>query len=310
MIIVGPMSGPRSAGKRLRFAVETVAGASLLAAGRLLPRRVLRGAGALAGELAYRLDRRHTRVALANLEAAFGPTTTPRERRRIARACWHHYGRIAADAAAFPRLGPADVGTHVRYEGLDVLRAAYASGRGVLVISGHFGHWELTAYMQGFLGCPMLMITRTMENPRLEAMLARVRRGSGNIVCPKERAIREALKALGRGIGVAVMIDQDARGAGIFVPFFGRPASTVPTVGALRLRTGAEVVATFSYPERDGGWRVAYERIDLDPPTGDRDADIARITARTTALLERRIRERPELWMWMHRRWKTPPSAA
>lgn len=303
------MSGPPSAGKRLRFAVETAAGATLLAAGRMLPRRALRGIGALAGELAYRLDRRHTRVALANLEAAFGASMGPAERRRIARACWRHYGRIATDAAAFPRLGPDDVGTLVRYEGLEILREAYATGKGVLVISGHFGHWELTAYMQGFLGCPMLMITRTMENPRLEAMLARVRRGSGNVVCSKERAIRESLKALGRGIGVAVMIDQDARGSGIFVPFFGRPASTVPTVGMMHLRTGAVVVATFSYPEPDGGWRVVYERVEPGPPTGDRDADVLRITERTTALLERKIRERPELWMWMHRRWKTPPPA-
>lgn len=299
---------PRVA-KRARFAVESALAATLLAAARVLPRRFLLAIGAAAGELAYRLDRKHTRVALGNLEAALGDAMPPDVRRRVARACWRHYGRITADAAAFRRLTIGDVGRRVRYEGLEALRDAYARGRGVLVISGHFGHWELTAYMQGLLGCPMLMITRTMENPRLERMLASVRSGSGNPICPKERAVREAVKALSRGLGVAVMIDQDARGSGIFVPFFGRPASTITTVGTMHLRTGAPVVATFSYPEPGGAWRIVYEPLAFEGLTGDRDADVRRITAETTALLERRVRERPELWLWMHRRWKTPPGA-
>jgi KDO2-lipid IV(A) lauroyltransferase len=268
---------------------------------------VLLALGAATGELAFRLDRKHTRVALDNLERAFGDALSPEERRRIARACWHHYGRITADAAAFHRLRPEDAGTLIRYEGLDALREAYTEGHGVLLISGHFGHWELTAYMQGFLGCPLLLITKPMENPRLERMLAGLRSGSGNEVVAKSDAVRASLRALSRGVGVAVMIDQDARGSGIFVPFFGRPSSTIPTVGTLHVRTGAAVVATFSYPEPDGGWRITYRRLLFPGLTGDRDADVARITAETTAILEARVRERPDLWLWMHRRWKTPP---
>jgi KDO2-lipid IV(A) lauroyltransferase len=193
---------------------------------------------------------------------------------------------------------------------LEALRTAHAEGKGVLLISGHFGHWELTAYMQGFLGCPLLMITKPMDNPRVEAMLAGLRSGSGNTVIAKADAVRASLKALARGIGVAVMIDQDARGSGVFVPFFGRPSSTIPTVGTMHLRTGAAVVATFSYPEADGGWRITYERLTFPGLTGNREQDVLRITSETTALLEARIRERPELWLWMHRRWKTPPPPA
>jgi Kdo2-lipid IVA lauroyltransferase/acyltransferase len=144
-----------------------------------------------------------------------------------------------------------------------------------------------------------------MENPRLERALAGVRRGSGNEIVAKDNAMRSAVKALARGIGVAVMIDQDARQAGIFVPFFGRPASTIPTVGMMHLRTGAAVVGVCAYPEPDGGWRIVYERFTFPNLTGDRDTDVRRITAETTAWLEGKIRERPELWMWMHRRWKT-----
>jgi KDO2-lipid IV(A) lauroyltransferase len=275
-----------------------------------LPRSWLLALGAATGELAFRVARKHTRVALNNLDAAFGDALSPPERRRIARACWRHYGRITADAAAFHRLRPEDIGTRIRYEGLAVLRAAHAEGKGVLLISGHFGHWELTAYMQGFLGCPLLMITKPMDNPRVEAMLARLRSGSGNTIVPKADAVRASVRALARGIGVAVMIDQDARGSGIFVPFFGRLSSTIPTVGTMHLRTGAAVVATFSYPEADGGWRITYERLTFPGLTGIRERDVLRITSETTALLEARIRERPELWLWMHRRWKTPPPPA
>ena len=295
--------------RRVRSAVESAIAGSLLALARWMPRAWLVALGAATGELAFRLARKHTRVALKNLETAFGDRFSPVERRRIARACWRHYGRITADAAAFHRLRPEDIGTRIRYEGLEALRAAYAEGKGVLLISGHFGHWELTAYMQGFLGCPLLMITKPMDNLRVEGMLAGLRSGSGNTIVAKADAVRPSLRALASGIGVAVMIDQDARGSGIFVPFFGRPSSTIPTVGTLHLRTGAAVVATFSYPEADGGWRITYERLTFPALTGNREQDVLRITGETTALLEARVRERPELWLWMHRRWKTPPPA-
>lgn len=298
--------------RRARFALETAVASTLLTLGRALPRPALSALGRAAGSLAFRADRKHTRVALENLGIAFGDALDDRNRRRIVLACWRHYGRIAADAAWFPRLEPSDIGTLVRYEGLDAAKAAYDEGRGVLVISGHFGHWELVAYMQGFLGMPMLMITRPMENPSLERALAKVRMGSGNEVVAKENAMRSVVKALARGIGVAVMIDQDARGAGIFVPFFGRPSSTIPTVGMMHVRTGAAVVGVCAYPEPDGGWRIVYERLTFPGLAGDRESDVRRITAETTAWLERKIRERPELWMWMHRRWKTsfPPRTA
>lgn len=298
-----------SIGRRLRTAAETAAATVLFGLAQWLPRPVLSAIGTAAGELAYRFDRRHTKVALTNLERAYGDALSPAERRRITRACWRHYGRITADAAAFHRLGREDIGTRIRYEGLDALRDAAAEGKGVLLVLAHFGHWELTCYMQALLGYPVSGITKPLSNPKVGAMLVKLRSGSGNEVLVKEGGLRAALRALARGISVAIMIDQDARGSGIFVPFFGRPASTIPTVGTLHIRTGAAVVAAFSYPEPHGAWRIVYSRLTFPGLTGDVNQDSRRITVETTALLEARIREHPELWLWMHRRWKTPPPA-
>jgi len=303
------MTEPPSVARRIRSAAETGAAALILGLARWMPRSWLAAIGTAAGELAYRIDRRHTKVALANLDQAFGDTLSSAAKRRIARACWQHYGRITTDAAAFHRLGPGDVGTTVRYEGVDVLRQATAEGKGVLLAVGHFGHWELIAYMQAYLGFPLLAIAKPMGNPRLGAMLAKLRAGSGNEFATKEGGVRAAFRALARGLCVGIMIDQDARGSGIFVPFFGRPASTIPTVGTMHVWTGAAVVMAFAYPEPCGRWRIVYSRLTYPDLSGNVDDDVRRITAETTALLEARIRERPELWLWMHRRWKTPPPA-
>jgi KDO2-lipid IV(A) lauroyltransferase len=292
----------------VRAAAEAAVFGLLLRLARLVPRPAWIGLGAATGNLARILDRRHTRIAHENLRLAYGDALDRAEADRIVRECWRHFGRITFDALAFPQLSAEAAGSIVSYEGLEHVRAAYARGKGALLFTGHYGHWELSAVMQGHLGLPLALVTRPLDNPRLETMLAELRTRSGNVVVHKRRAVREIVKALGRGMGVAIVIDQDARDAGIFVPFFGRPASTTPTLAAIALRTGAAVVPSFSYPLPGGRWRVVYDPEVPVTPTGDRDADVRTLTATCTGIIERRVRERPELWLWMHRRWKTTPS--
>lgn len=292
---------------RPRFLVEAGLFRTLIALAGILPRRGLLGLGAVLGSLGYLLDGRHRRIGLDNLRLAYGDALGDAEARRILQRCWRHFGRITLDALTFPRIRADNLDRFVRHEGLEHVRRAYARGKGVLLFSGHFGHWELTALTQGFLGLPLALVTRPLDNPRLERILARLRGVSGNRVVHKRRAVREMLKALDEGIGVAIVIDQDARAGGVFVPFFGRLASTTPTLALLALRTGAAVVPTFSVPEPDGTYRIVYEpAVELDR-TEDRDADVQRLTARCTAIVERWVRRHPELWLWMHRRWKTAP---
>lgn len=275
---------------------------------RVLPRRVLLASGAAAGALAGRLDGRHTRVARENLGAAF-PDAPPAERERILRACWRHFGRITMDALAFPRLTPEDVGRILVPDGEENIREAFAAGKGVLVFSAHFGHWEAGAILMGQMGLPFAVITRPLDNPILERLLERLRRGSGNAVIHKRRAVRETLRALAAGSGVAILIDQDARDDGVFVPYFGRDASTTPTLALLALRTGAPVLPVFARVASNGRIVVRAEPPFVAVPTEDRNEDVRRFTARCTGIVENWVRRYPEQWLWMHRRWKTRPEA-
>ena len=292
---------------KVRATVESAAVSAALGLARVLPRRSLLALGEGVGALAGLVDRRHTKIALDNLEAAYGAAMTAGDRHRTVRACWRHFGRITFDALAFPRLDRAALGTVLAVEGLDHARAALAAGRGALIFSAHYGHWEAGAYAMGLLGVPFAVIARPLDNPALDRRLVELRAGTGNAVIPKRRAVRETMKALARGSGVAILIDQDARDDGVFVPFFGRLASTTPTLALLALRTGAPVIPVFARVNADGTISISIEPavpVDAGP---DRDADVVRITAACTAVVERWVRKDPEQWLWMHRRWKTRP---
>ena len=293
----------------LRHRVEDVVFAALFAIAGRVPRPAMLALGSAIGTLGYWADHGRRHVALDNLRLAYGDTLGPRETRRIARGCFRHFARITLDTVACSRLSSDAMRRLVDYEGLEHIRAAYERGRGVLLFSGHYGHWELTALMQGWLGLPLTLITRPLDNPYLERRLAAVRSRSGNRVVHRRNAVREMLRSVRERIGVAILIDQDARRDGIFVPFFGHPAATIPTLALLALRTGAAVVPTFSVP--DGRrYRIVYEPPVSVVATGNLDADVARLTEKFTAIIERRIRERPEVWLWLHRRWKRRPVAA
>jgi len=292
----------------LRFFIETSIFQALLGISRVVPRRVLLGMGSAVGWLGYVFDFRHRAIALDNLRLAYGDDYEPRWGRRVLRQCWRHFGRITADSMALSHMPVERLQSLVDYEGLEHIRAAYAQGRGVLVFSGHFGNWEMTAMMQGYLGLPLGLVARPLDNPDLERLLARLRERSGNRIIHKRNAVREMLRAVRNKQGVAIVIDQDARSDGVFVPFFGRLASTTPTLALLAIRTGAVVIPSFSVPLDNGRYRVVYEPPVEVPSSGDRDRDVLELTAACTAIIEEWVRRYPEQWLWMHRRWKTTPK--
>lgn len=275
---------------------------------RLLPRRVRLAMGGSLGRGLYFLSARHRRMALGNLDRAFRENRSRAEKVRIARASFGHLGRLLCDTLAFPQVDPRRLDRIAVLEGLQHVRSAYARGRGVFVFSGHYGNWEMVALIQGYLGLPLAMVTRPLDNPFLERMLHRYRTLSGNRVIHKRGAAREILRAIRQGWGVAIVIDQNIRGEdGIFVDFFDIPASTTPALATLALKTEAAIIPAFGTPLPDGRYRIRYLPEVKCERTGDTRRDIRDLTQQCTRIIEAAVRAEPEYWVWMHRRWRTRP---
>ena len=273
---------------------------------RLMPDALVRASGTILGLAFYTIDRSHRRIAHRNLATAF-PRRTDAERRSIARAAFGHFGRLLFELLKFSTLSPDAMLARVEFEGEERARLAYAQGKGVLFITGHFGFWELHAMVHALRIQPINLLARTLDNPRLNDLLERIRQRTGNTVVYRRGTIRRVMRTLQSGQGVAVLIDQHimTRDA-IYVDFFDRPAATTSAVAALALRTGAPVVPVFALPLGRGRYRVIYEHA-VEPPHSDSADAVREFTQRCTDVLEMYVRRHPNLWLWMHRRWRDTP---
>lgn len=287
--------------------VAAVVGAAGRGAGRLPAGLADRLGGAL-GAVAHTLLRGRRRIVLANLELALGRELDPARRAAVARAHFHHLGLTALEACRLFFGAAAPLLERVRVEGLEHLHAALGHGRGVLYLTAHLGNWELLAAAHAVTGVGLSVVVRPLDNPRLEALLARGRARGGVGLIPKRRALRPVMNVLARGGCVGILLDQDAGPDGVFVPYFGHPASTSRSLAVLALKTGAPVVPAFIRRLADGGHRVTLEAMVPLARTGDRGHDVAAATAAFTAVIERHVRAQPEQWFWVHRRWKTRPA--
>ena len=198
----------------------------------------------------------------------------------------------------------------VEFEGDERVRQAYAQGKGVLFVTGHFGFWELQAMVHALRLRPMAVVARALDNRALNDLLERIRTRTGNTVIYRQGTIRRVLRLLHAGEGVGILIDQHIQSRdAISVTFFDRPAATTSVVAALALRTGAPVVPLFALPLGGGRYRMIYEH-PVQPPPEDAPDAVHDFTQRCTDVLEMYVRRHPELWLWMHRRWREDDSAA
>jgi Kdo2-lipid IVA lauroyltransferase/acyltransferase len=291
--------------RRAEYAAVRVA----LALVRVMPDPLVRACGRAFGLAFYGLDGAHRRVAERNLAAAF-PTRPSAERQAIARRAFAHFGRLLLELLKFGTLSPAEMLARVDVEGEERARAAYAQGKGVIFVTGHFGFWELQAMVHALRVEPITMLARTLDNPALNRVLEAIRTRTGNAVIYRKGTIRRFLRVLQEGHGVAVLIDQhiQTRDA-IAVDFFQRPAATTAAVAALALRTGAPIMPVFALPMPGGRYRMIYEH-PVEPPPADSPDPVRELTQRCTDVLEMYVRRHPELWLWMHRRWRDPEVGA
>jgi KDO2-lipid IV(A) lauroyltransferase len=292
----------------MRYRVEYVLVRLLIGVVRIAPHAVVRGMGTTLGLLFYVLDRPHRRVAQQNLAAAF-PSRPIGERKAIARAAFQHFGRLLFELLEFSTLSNEQILARVEFEGEDRTRSAYAQAKGVLFVTGHFGCWELHSLAHALHFEPIGVLARALDNPKLNDLLEHIRQQTGNFVIYRRGTIRRVMRTLDSGHGVAILIDQHivSRDA-IYIDFFSRPAATTSAVAALALRTGAPVVPVFALPLPGGRYRLIYEHPVTPPPADSPDA-VRDFTQRCTDVLEMYVRRNPELWLWMHRRWRDDDGA-
>ncbi len=272
---------------------------------RFLPWRLVVTAGAFLGGGAYVFQVRRRRRALANLTMALGDTEDPGELRRLARGLNLNIGRNLTEIV-WVAARPERCDRLVTFEGLENLEEALARGRGVVLLSGHTGSWELMGAAIVRHGLPLSVIARRTSQESISRFVLRVRERLGvqTVLRGSSAAARTVLRTLRAGDALASLIDQDVRVKGVVVDFFGRPALTPTGPISLALRAGSPLVYFITWRLPDGTHRVRF-----DPPIemergGDTAATVERNTAAFTLWLEERIREHPDQWMWIHRRWR------
>jgi KDO2-lipid IV(A) lauroyltransferase len=265
-------------------------------------------AGARLGLLGYRPFGIRRRVVERQIAAAF-PGIVPREIDAIARASFAHLGRLAVETALLPRLGRSEVLQMIEdAQGWDTVERLLALGRGLIVVTGHLGNWEIGGAYIAARGIRLDAVARRMGNPLFDAYLTRTRSRLGMTVVPDRDAVRRTPRTLKAGGAVAFLTDQAGLNlASTFVPFFGRPAKTPRGPAVFALRLGAPMVFGVALRKPNGRYRVAIEEVPVHD-TGDRERDVDDVVARYTSILERWVRVAPEQYFWQHRRWKQQPA--
>lgn len=291
---------------RVRNRLEVVLVRALQGVERVLGRRAAGAVVAAAGRLAYRpLGIRRATVE-GHLRQAF-PDRDEAWVRRTAAAAYAHLGREGLSLLRLYRLGPADVVRETRVvEGLEALRSAVEAGTGAVVVTGHFGNWEIGGAAVAARGIPLDVVAQRQANPLFDRLINDARSRLGMRVIYRGRATKETLRSLREGRVVAFVADQDARRAGVFVPFLGRQASTFRGPAVLALRSGAPLFIATAIRTEDGRHDVRIRSVPM-PEEGDPEERTEALTARHASALEEAVRAHPEQYLWHHRRWKTAP---
>jgi KDO2-lipid IV(A) lauroyltransferase len=273
-----------------------------------------RPALALADALAwlmYRIDRRHRLVAFDNLRRSFPELDEPALRRRVF-ATYRHLALVLVEMIRLPRLlHRSNMERYVRYADpadFDRVIGWVKTGRPLMALTGHFGNWEILSYVIGLFGTKAAVVARRLDNPYLDRYVGVFRQKTGMRILDKNRDYDRIQQALAGGGHLGMVGDQDAGARGVFVDFFGRPASTFKSIALLSLTYSVPILvmaaARVSVPL---GYRIYLEDVILPEQFAGHPDAVRAITQRYTAALERMVRRHPEQYFWLHRRWKHAP---
>lgn len=271
----------------------------------LLPANIGSHVAAFGGRIAYLILAKYRNITIENLTLAFGKERTPAEIRMIARRVFENLGRNAFELIQFPKINSANIDRIVTMRGAAILDQAFREGKGVVVLTAHFGNWELMPAVLRMKGYPGYAIGRRLYFDKYDAYLNRLRKVHDVNIIYRDESPRKMLRALRDNKIVGIVADQDVDSVdGVFVDFFGRKAYTPAGPAALAKASGAPIIPVLIM--RENGRHTVV----VDPPvglvdTGDREKDLAENTQRWSNIIESYIRRYPDQWVWMHRRWKT-----
>ena len=270
---------------------------------RRLPYRSASAVGSVFGKILHLFDKKHRKIAFDNLRASF-PGKTEAELNDIIKKLYDNMGRSFTEFLYLPKLPLEKLKTLIKVKGEEHLKAAIKKGKGVIVIVSHFGNWELMGARYTEYGTSTV-IAFPQSNVLTDKVITKYRTNAGMQIIFTGNAVKDIFRALRNKEMVGFLADQDAHGEGVFIDFFGRPASTNRGPAVMALKTKAAIITSFIAREKDNTFTLHIEPELPLVDTGDFEADVRKNTENWSMVLERYVREYPEQWFWVHRRWKT-----
>lgn len=289
--------------QRLDFAILY----ALLLLARPLPRRLLLGLGRALGDFVWQVVRFRRRVVLENLTAAFGSEMSAGEIRHLARRFYRNLGMTLMEFLSIPRLKATQVEELVELQGREHLDGVMAEGRGGLLVSGHFGNWELLAARLAAAGYKVNFIAKSQANPEVDRIQNEIRTRAGIGILRSGSDVKAMILALRRREFIGLLADQDAGKDGVFTSFLGRPASVFRGTAYLAWKLKCPIVTGHILRRPDGRHLVVIEPAVYPDPQWDEETAVTRLTEMHVQRLEAAVRKAPDHYFWLHRRWKTRP---
>jgi len=271
------------------------------------PRTWTVGMADFLGRMLFCVDKKHRCIAMDNLTYAFGHEKQPEEIKKIARQVFINLVKVLFEIGWSLNLDERHLSKHFKIDGFHHIKKAYEKGRGVLVLTAHFGNWELLTVIGKIIKFTINIVVRPLDFKPLDHFIFNLRTRFGGKIIPKERSIHTIIRSLHRGEIVVLLMDQNVDWyEGVFVDFMGHRACTSKGLALLALKTGVPVVSVFMIREKSG-FRAEFGPEIVTVKTGDRQKDIETNTQEYNRVIENFIRLYPDQWFWVHQRWKTKP---
>ncbi|MCO5252084.1 MAG: lysophospholipid acyltransferase family protein [Candidatus Kapabacteria bacterium] len=250
------------------------------------------------------ISRRRKKITFDNIKTAF-PEYTEERIQEILVGSYHNLGITMMELLAFPYLKIEGLRQYMKYENEDLFRQIHSCGKGMILLSGHYGNWEMLACTAGaFSKIPITIVVKPQRNKFIDHYLNQYRTMYGNSVVPMSKAAKSMIKAIKNNEAIALLVDQSADASkDIFVEFFGRKAVTYEAPASLALRLNVPIIIGFAVRTSDFTYNVELIELKHDDLSND-SIGIAELTKRHVAILENMIRKHPHLWAWQHNRWK------